>query len=107
VEFEGSSAPGRLGVTLAPAHVTIALREAVGLAPVAGLLVRTVHDDAPLRPGDVLVRANGRELRSIADLPLDDDTLRLEIVRGAETLALDVTPGPARQLPGRPGEHTA
>src|SRR3954447_5803625 len=106
VEFEGSSAPGRLGVTLAPAHVTIALREAVGLPPIAGLLVRTV-EDGPLRPGDVLVRANGRELRSIADLRAAfGDSMRLEIVRGVEALDLELTPGPPRDpAPVRRGEH--
>src|SRR4051795_10646995 len=62
VEFEGSQPPEEatlgLGLTLAPAHVAAALREAVGLPPVVGLLVRSVTDGGPadaagLRTGDV------------------------------------------------------
>jgi hypothetical protein len=51
VEFEGSRRPAdatlALGLTLAPAHVTAALREAVGLPVVVGLLVRAVGTAAP------------------------------------------------------------
>jgi DNA-binding MarR family transcriptional regulator len=75
VEYEGArrTGPGaRLGLVLAPAHVAIAMRAAVGLPPAAGLLVREVADDGPahglLRRGDVLDRAAGRPLTSIAAL---------------------------------------
>ena len=77
VEFEGSRPPAEatieLGLTLAPAHVAAALREAVGLPPIVGLLVRAVSADGPaeaagLRTGDMLTAADGRELRSVADL---------------------------------------
>ena len=65
VEYEGSLPPAgahvRLGLTLSPAHVTIAMRRAVGLPAGAGLLVRDVDETGParavLRPGDVLERA--------------------------------------------------
>jgi DNA-binding MarR family transcriptional regulator len=112
VEFEGSRRPAdatlELGLTLAPAHVTAALREAVGLPVVVGLLVRAVGDGSPaaaagLRTGDVLTRAGRRELRAVADLyaALDDGAadgrLRLELIRGAEqhraTLSLVPRPG--------------
>jgi DNA-binding MarR family transcriptional regulator len=74
--FEGSAPAGglpRLGLTLISAHVTIAMRRAVGLPEVVGLLVRHVEDGsraerAGIRTGDVLVRAGGRELRSVASL---------------------------------------
>ncbi len=95
VEYEGwhgSPDPAlALGLTLAPAHVTAALRADVGLEPIAGLLVRATDDDgaaarAGVRTGDVLVRGAGRELRSIGDLhaAIDDDParLRLVVVRG-------------------------
>ena len=77
VEYEGSCAPptleARLGMMLVSAHKTIVMREAVGLPPQAGLLVRSVDAAGPaaragLRPGDVLVRARIRRLRSVADL---------------------------------------
>jgi DNA-binding MarR family transcriptional regulator len=87
VSFEGSAAEGelpRLGLVLAPAHVTIAMRRAVGLPPEAGLLVREVEPDGPaaaagLRVGDVL------RLRSIAELHA--------AVRGRRSVALDVLRG--------------
>jgi DNA-binding MarR family transcriptional regulator len=77
IEFEGShitdDATVRLGLTLAPAHVSVAMRRAVGLPPVAGLLVLAVVDDSPaaaagVEQGDVLLRAGRRDLRSIAAL---------------------------------------
>lgn len=59
----------RAGLDVAPAHETIGKRAAVGLSRTLGLLVRAVEPDsaadhAGLRPGDVLVRADGHELRS-------------------------------------------
>src|SRR3954468_21298711 len=77
VEFEGARPPAGvaapLGLTLAPGHVAAALREAVGLPPTTGLLVRTVvrgkpADQAGLRTGDVLTGSGTHELRAIADL---------------------------------------
>jgi DNA-binding MarR family transcriptional regulator len=114
VEFEGSCAPARLGVTLAPCHVTIALRESVGLPAVAGLLVRTVERDgaaaaAGLRTGDVLVAAGERELRSIAALTEALDAggeLRVRFVRGIdehETALWPADPGVPARAPR--GEH--
>src|SRR4051812_13490109 len=77
VEFEGARPPAGvaapLGLTLAPGHVAAALREAVGLPPTTGLLVRTVApggpgDRAGLRTGDVLTGSGDNELRAVADL---------------------------------------
>lgn len=76
VEYEGTrrgdGPGGRLGLVLAPAHVGMAMRASLGLPPAAGLLVREVADDGPahglLRRGDVLERAGGRALTSIAAL---------------------------------------
>jgi DNA-binding MarR family transcriptional regulator len=77
VEFEGSTAApagsARLGLTLAPAHVAISMRESVGLPPTPGLLVRTVDQAGPaaaagIRTGDVLRSVGNRELRCVAAL---------------------------------------
>jgi DNA-binding MarR family transcriptional regulator len=106
VEFEGSCRASRLGVTLAPAHATIALRESVGLPAVAGLLVRTVERDgaaaaAGLRTGDVLL------VRSIAAL---DEALEaggtVRFVRGTEELSTVLVPADSG-VPARAprGEH--
>jgi DNA-binding MarR family transcriptional regulator len=108
VEFEGSQPPAdaglHLGLTLAPAHVAMTLREAVGLPAVTGLLVRAVDSDgaaegAGLRIGDVLTRAGRRPLHSITDLyaAIDDAAesgrLGLVLVRGAEDHSADLTLG--------------
>jgi DNA-binding MarR family transcriptional regulator len=69
LEFEGScTQDAALGLTLAPARETIRAREAVGLPPVAGLLVRDVAGGSPaaragLQPGDILLG-----IRAVADL---------------------------------------
>ena len=99
VEFEGEEprgrGPERLGMTLAPAHVTLAMRRAVGLPAEPGLLVRAVEEGgaaarAGLAEGDVLVAAGGEPLRSLGRLHAAIDAaaaagrLRLEVVRGVE-----------------------
>jgi DNA-binding MarR family transcriptional regulator len=104
VEFEGSRRPeeggDRLGLVLTPAHQAIAMRESVGLPRVAGLLVHAVEPDTPasdaeISPGDVLIEANGRELRSSAALYAaieepSDGTLALKVLRGSEDLTIEV-----------------
>ena len=77
VEFEGSradppSAP-LLGLTLAPAHVAIAMRASVGLPPAPGLLVKRVDATGPaatagIRTGDVLRSVGRHELRGVSAL---------------------------------------
>jgi DNA-binding MarR family transcriptional regulator len=94
LEFEGTCArEPALGLTLAPARETIRAREAVGLPPVAGLLVRAVEPGSPaaragLKPGDVLPG-----IRSVAELyEAAPAELVIRVLRGAAehtaTLAL-------------------
>lgn len=104
VDHETSAAGEALGLAVAPAHVALELRRSVGLPDEPGLLVRAVIDDGPaaragLRSGDVLIRAAGRELRSILDL---EDTvargrrrLQVTVVRGTERLDVAITLGSA------------
>jgi len=116
VEFEGSRRTLGLGLTLAPAHVTMALRSSVGLPPVPGLLVRAVDEDGPaaaagLRTGDVLTNAGGGALRSVEALHAAAETgapLALRVVRGVEELDVTVPlAGAAPDVPVRAarGEH--
>jgi DNA-binding MarR family transcriptional regulator len=97
VEFEGSTNPAdagpRLGLLLVPAHMTMEMRESVGLPRIAGLLVRSVEPGSPaqtagLATGDVLIRAGGRELRSSSSLyaALQDagERLTVTLLRGNE-----------------------
>jgi DNA-binding MarR family transcriptional regulator len=104
VEFEGSRPEAdalRLGLTVAPAHVTMAMRESVGLAPVPALLVRAVEQGGPaygagVRAGDMLVRAGNRELRSVGALyasleeAATDRRLEVTVLRGTEELRFGV-----------------
>jgi S1-C subfamily serine protease len=89
-----------LGVALAPGHVTARLRRAVGLPARDGLLVRHVEDGSPaaragLAQGDLLVRADGRDLVHADDLldVLDaaGESLTLGLVRGVEELEIVVS----------------
>lgn len=115
VSFEGSAGDGelpRLGLTLTPAHITIAMRRAVGLPEVVGLLVRHVQDGsraqrARIQTGDVLVRAADRELRSVASLyaALQERAaageVTITIVRGVDTelrVAVDLRADPGDEL---------
>ncbi|MDY7105885.1 MAG: trypsin-like peptidase domain-containing protein [Actinomycetota bacterium] len=97
-------APARrtLGVGLVPAGAARRLRRSVGLPDRDGVLVRVVVADGPadragVREGDLLVRAGGRSLTDADDLMAaldavgDDDTLVVEIVRGAEELSVTVS----------------
>src|ERR1700761_290023 len=126
VEFEGSrpidgpidgsvdgtaNAATRIGLVLAPAHVTISMRAAVGLPPVPGLLVRLVEPGSPaaaagLRPGDVLTASGPRELRSSASLyaaarDAGAGPVPLTVLRGTSPLKLSL------ELPGPPGPRAA
>ena len=63
----------RIGVTVAPAPVAQQRRAAVGLPSQAGLLIEAVHQSGPashtgLHVGDLLISANGTELRSLTCL---------------------------------------
>jgi DNA-binding MarR family transcriptional regulator len=104
VEFEGSrstSDAGRIGLVVAPAHVTISMRAAVGLPPDAGLLVRFVEAESPaaragIRVGDVLIKAGQHELRSSASLygavrEAAGGRLALTLLRGTRATGVELT----------------
>jgi S1-C subfamily serine protease len=114
VEFEGSSLPvdstERLGLFLTPAHVTIEMRESVGLPRVPGLLVRSVDVGSPaaeagIAAGDVLVSAGGRALRSSSSLyaAIEDagDELDVDLLRGNQELTTTLRLAPDRAITGR------
>jgi DNA-binding MarR family transcriptional regulator len=99
--FEGDTSEGggtRIGLALSPAHVTAKLRQSVGLEPLNGLLVREVEPDTPaayagIRQGDVLVSADGEELRSIATLVqacAGKERVTLRVVRGVDERRLQL-----------------
>ncbi len=87
-----------LGLVLDGAPIALERRRAVGLPPLAGLLVRHVDPAGPaaasgIRPGDLLRTANRRPLRSRHDLDLALSrsrerrrALALEITRGTEPM---------------------
>jgi DNA-binding MarR family transcriptional regulator len=89
---------GRLGLTLAPAHVARELRAGVGLPDEPGLLVREVTPGGPastggLRVGDLIVGAADRPVRSILDLEAAERhqvPLELDVIRGAQPTRLAV-----------------
>lgn len=91
-----------LGIAVAPPQVANQLRDAVGLPPVDGLLVRAVEEGSPadragLRRGDLLIAAGSRPLRTsddlfeVLDAPDLGPTLTITIVRGADSETLTVT----------------
>ena len=88
-----------LGVALAPPRAARRMREAVGLPPRDGLLVRAVLEDSPagragIARGDLLVGAGGRPVGSVDDLfdaiEAAGATLPVAVVRGTEELELAV-----------------
>lgn len=95
VEFE----PGipdrpdeRLGLVVAPAHVGLRRRAAVGLPPRTGLLVESVRPGGPaavagIHIGDLLVRSATHELRSL--------TCLAQSIDGTRSVAIDVRRGDA------------
>lgn len=89
----------RLGVAIASPRASRRLREAVGLEPRDGLLVRAVEDGTPaaiagLQRGDLIVAAADRPVASPDDLyaALDAaaEALELTIVRGTDDRRLSV-----------------
>ncbi len=90
----------RLGVALAPAAATAAVRRAAGLPEITGLLVRGVADDSPaqragLTQGDVIVSAGAVTIDSLDALAraLDttEDTIVLTVVRGVDERSVTVS----------------
>jgi serine protease Do len=95
----------RLGIAIASAEAARRLRDAVGLEPRDGLLIRELEDDGPaaaagLRRGDLLVAADGLPVASSDDLldRLDGagDEVTLRVVRGSDELDVTV------RFPARP-----
>jgi DNA-binding MarR family transcriptional regulator len=120
VEFEGSApqepASGGLGLLLVPAHVTIEMRESVGLPRVPGLLVRAVEPGSPaeaagIAPADVLIEAGGRELRSSSSLyaAIEDAGARLVIrlLRSDEEHLVRVALDNGQRISGRTASSPA
>jgi len=93
----------RLGLVVAPAHVGLRRRAAVGLPPLTGLLVETVRPGGPaaaagIHAGDLLLRSATGELRSLTCLALAIDGKRhvaIDIRRGDATMTVTVDAPPA------------
>lgn len=98
-----------LGIAVAPPPVARKLRRSVGLGERDGLLVRDADPDGPagragIEPGDLLVRAGGRDLRSVDDLHAaldalgEGDSMAFVVVRGDTERDVRVTfdPGAPR-----------
>jgi len=93
---------GRLGVGIL--DVNQALAESFGLKKTAGALVTSVEKDSPaakagLEPGDVIVRYNGKDVNTSAQLPVlvsntkPGEVAKLDVVRKGDSKRLDVTVG--------------
>jgi DNA-binding MarR family transcriptional regulator len=110
VAFEGSAGlehlPVRLGLTLAPAHVALAMQRAVGLPERPGLLVRSAEEGSPaaaagLAEGDILTEAGGTPLRSVSALysaisdALPSGAVELRVRRGLKDRTVSVSLGAA------------
>jgi len=105
VAFEGSAElenlPVRLGLTLAPVHVALAMQRAVGLPERPGLLVRAAEEGSPaaaagLAEGDIVTEEGGAPLRSVSALysaisdALPAGVLELRVRRGLKERTVSV-----------------
>jgi DNA-binding MarR family transcriptional regulator len=101
VRIEQRDSGPRLGVQIGPGRAARARRRELGVAEGVGLLVRDVTGDSPaaragIALGDLLIRADGRQLRSAAQLKRmlrslePDGELALTIVRDQAELSLTV-----------------
>jgi len=89
-----SAASPQLGIAIAPGHVARRLRRAVGLPDAEGLLIHEVTEASPaaragLAPGDLIVAAAGRPVRTIDDLfdalqAARSGAVELNVVRGTD-----------------------
>ncbi len=101
VPLEQREAGPRLGIGIAPRRAAKALRRAHGIADGVGLLVATVDDGsladrAGIAAGDLIVRLDGKQLRSAAQLKravLEQgagEKLGLTVMRDSEQLAMTI-----------------
>ncbi len=101
----GGVTRGRLGVAIQ--DVNQALADSFGLKNLAGALVNSIDPNgaaakAGLKPGDVILRYNGKDIASSSQLPvLVADTApgtvaKLEVMRNGQTRQIDVTVGAAK-----------
>lgn len=89
-----------LGASLAPAHIARYIRRSAGLPEVPGLLIQAVvvpgpSAEAGLREGDLIIAANGKEVRSIVYLyeqlvVTENTVITLEILRGEQHLTVTI-----------------
>ena len=96
---ESAESP-HLGIAIAPGHVARRLRRAVGLPDTEGLLIHEVTEASPaaragLAPGDLIVAAAGRPVRTIDDLfgalqAARGGTVELKVVRGTDERTIQV-----------------
>jgi len=122
VAFEGSAElehlPVRLGLTLAPVHVALAMQRAVGLPERPGLLVRAAEEQSPAAPaglgeGDILTEAGETPLRSVSALyaaiseALPAGRLDLRVRRGLRGRTVSVPLGPPSGGAGADAPATA
>src|SRR4051812_32389994 len=93
---------GRLGVGIQ--DVNQALAESFGLKKTAGALVSSVEKDSPaakagIEPGDVIVRYNGTDVNTSAQLPVlvsntkPGEVAKVDVVRKGDAKRMDVTVG--------------
>ncbi len=103
---EGKVTRGWLGVLIQ--NVTRDLAESFGMGKPAGALVSEILPQSPaatseLKPGDVIVKFNGKKLNRMADLPPlvgvtpIGEAVDLEVIRQGESINIEVTIG---ELPG-------
>lgn len=95
----------RLGIGVAPARVARALRRAVGLPEVDGVLVRSVEEGGPaaragIAEGDLIVAAGGEPVTTAdalgAVVEAAAGTVELTVLRGAEERRVRVSPSEGR-----------
>lgn len=100
----------RLGVALAPAHAARRLREAVGLAPRDGMLVREIEESGPaasagIQRGDLIVAVAGLPVATLDALVAALDgapgpVVAVSVVRGNDELSFEVRFEVSPQAPG-------
>jgi serine protease Do len=102
IRDHGKVRRGRLGLTIQ--ELDHGLAESFGLAKPAGALVNAVDPDGPagkagVRPGDVILKLNGRDVPNSSALPpmaselAPGTTAQLEIWRGGKSLELSLKVG--------------